>query len=63
MANRYYRESEPDTSGGKGFALSRSKPGLPMQEKSFKWPALPGRPRTIHKPLGRRVKKGVEEDY
>lgn len=62
MPNRYYREDDKDA-GGKGLSLPRSSTSLPLKDKSFKWPALPGRPRKIHKPLGRTVKTAVEKDY
>lgn len=62
MANPTYRQDDPDRSGG-GLRLKRSNPTLPMKAKSYKWPALPGRPRKVHKPLGRHVKTAVEEDY
>lgn len=62
MPNHTHCEDQPDTSGG-GMPLKRSKTTLPLKEKSFTWPPLPGRPRKVHKPLGRRVKTHVKEDY
>lgn len=63
MANRFYREVDKDPGGGSGPTLRTPQSALPLDEKSFAWPTLPRRPRRVHKPLGRRVKTAVREDY
>lgn len=50
-------------SGAARPALRKSHTMPPMQEKSFEWPALPGKPRTVFKPRSKRIKTAVKENH
>lgn len=59
MANKYHRgevETPPVPT------LRGKPPALPMEKKTMAWPKLPGSPRKVFKPLGKRIKLGASED-
>lgn len=62
MSSSFFTEFEERSAeqGKPGIKFSRTSKTIPSEQKSFKYPPTPGKPRKVFKALGKKVKTAVE---